>query len=40
MAKRRFTGTVYNREWTTNGKKKKAWGVRYSVNGKVIWSAP
>ncbi len=36
MAKRSFTGTVYNRIWVTNGKKKKAYGVRYLEAGKYV----
>ncbi len=32
-----FKGSVYCRRWTHDGKKRKAWGIRYSVNGgKVI----
>ena len=27
-------GSVYCRRWVYQGKKRKAWGVRYSVNGK------
>lgn len=29
-------GSVYSRRWVHKGKKRKAWGVRYSVNGKVV----
>jgi len=28
-----FKGNVYCRKWTHEGKKRKAWGIRYSVNG-------
>ncbi len=31
-----FRGVVYSRRWIYNGKKRKAWGVRYSLNGKVV----
>jgi len=31
-----FRGSVYCRRWVYEGKRRKAWGVRYSVNGKVI----
>lgn len=31
----RFKGSIYDRKWSYQGKKRKAWGVRYSVNGKV-----
>jgi integrase len=30
-----FKGNVYCRRWTYEGKKRKAWGIRYSVNGTV-----
>ncbi len=30
-----FKGSVYCRRWTYQGKKRKAWGIRYSVNGTV-----
>ncbi len=29
-----FKGSTYCRRWVYQGKKRKAWGVRYSVNGK------
>ncbi len=28
-----FKGAVYSRKWTHQGKKRKAWGIRWSVNG-------
>ncbi len=31
-----FKGSVYSRKWTYQGKKRKAWGIRYSVNGGAI----
>ncbi len=36
MTRRKFTVKLYSREWNTNGKKKKAWGVRYRLGGKYI----
>ncbi len=30
-----FKGNVYCRRWTYQDKKRKAWGIRYTVNGKV-----
>lgn len=28
-----FKGNIYRRTWTYQGKKRRAWGIRYSVNG-------
>ena len=28
-----FKGAIYCRRWTYEGKKHRAWGIRYSVNG-------
>ena len=31
-----FKGAVYSRRWIHDGKKRKAWGVRYSLNGQIV----
>ncbi len=31
-----FKGSVYCRRWVYEGKRRKAWGIRYSVDGQVI----
>jgi integrase len=31
-----FKGSVYSRKWIYNGKKHKAWGIRYSANGGAV----
>jgi integrase len=31
-----FKGAVYCRKWIHEGKKRKAWGIRYSVNGGAV----
>jgi integrase len=36
MTRRKFTVKLYSREWKTNGKKKKAWGVRYHKGGQYV----
>ena len=31
-----FKGSVYCRRWIHEGKKQRAWGIRYSVNGGAV----
>ncbi len=36
MKRQKFSPKIYCREWKTNGKKKKAWGVRYRKGGEYV----